>query len=63
MWPLNQPIPKIEALVQCSGESVFANDLTTQNKEVFAAFVAADVTPGSIIENFDTTEAFVSNFY
>ena len=62
IWPLNQPIPKIEALVQCSGEATFANDLTAQAGEVFAAFVTADVVPGSVIEDFDTTEAFVSTY-
>uniref|UniRef100_A0A2A4JXM9 Indole-3-acetaldehyde oxidase n=1 Tax=Heliothis virescens TaxID=7102 RepID=A0A2A4JXM9_HELVI len=58
IWPLNQPIPKIEALVQCSGEAVFANDLPGVNNEVFAAFVTADTLPGSVIEDFDTSEAF-----
>ncbi|XP_075976918.1 xanthine dehydrogenase-like [Anticarsia gemmatalis] len=58
VWPLNQPIPKLEALVQCSGEATFANDLPGQNDEVFAAFVTADVVPGSVIKDFDTTEAF-----
>nr|UZT55360.1 aldehyde oxidase 1 [Spodoptera frugiperda] len=58
VWPLNQPIPKIEALVQCSGEAVFANDLPTESDEVYAAFVTADALPGSIIKDFDTTEAF-----
>ncbi|PZC82143.1 hypothetical protein B5X24_HaOG210951 [Helicoverpa armigera] len=58
IWPLNQPIPKIEALVQCSGEAVFANDLPGENDEVFAAFVTADTLPGSVIEDFDTSEAF-----
>lgn len=60
LWPLNQPVPKIEALVQCSGEATFANDLPTQVDEVFGAFVLAEVKPGSVIEGFDTTEAMVS---
>lgn len=63
IWPLNQPVPKLEALVQCSGEAIFANDLPRQKNEVFAAFVTADAPPGSIIKDFDTTEAFVSFFY
>ncbi|XP_063894594.1 xanthine dehydrogenase [Helicoverpa armigera] len=67
VWPLNQPISKIEALVQCSGEATFANDLPTQPNEVYAAFVTADVRPGSVISDFDTTEAFklpgVTAFY
>ncbi|KPJ06623.1 Xanthine dehydrogenase [Papilio machaon] len=58
LWPLNQPIPKLEALSQCSGEAAFANDFPKQVGEVFAAFVTADVNPGSVINNFDTTEAF-----
>ncbi|KOB76483.1 Aldehyde oxidase AOX1 [Operophtera brumata] len=57
VWPLNQPVPKIEALVQCSGEATFANDLPTQTDEVFAAFVTADAPPGSIINDFDLSEA------
>lgn len=60
VWPLNQPVPKLEALVQCSGEATFANDLPAQSNEVFAAFVTADVVAGSVIQGFDTTEAFVS---
>ncbi|XP_060804308.1 xanthine dehydrogenase [Amyelois transitella] len=58
IWPLNQPVPKLEALVQCSGESVFANDLPTQTGEVYAAFVTADVNPGSVVKAFDPEEAF-----
>nr|QIJ45704.1 aldehyde oxidase [Glyphodes pyloalis] len=67
LWPLNQPIPKLEALVQCSGEATFSNDLPTQKNEVFGAFVTADVTAGSIISNFDADEALkipgVLSFY
>ncbi|XP_047028790.1 probable aldehyde oxidase 2 [Helicoverpa zea] len=58
VWPLNQPVPKLEALVQCSGEATFANDLEAMPNEVFAAFVTADVVPGSVIKDFDTSEAF-----
>lgn len=57
---MNKPIPKLEGLVQCSGEAIFANDLPTQPNEVFATFVTADVRPGSVISDFDTSEAFVS---
>lgn len=60
VWPLNQPVPKIEALVQCSGEANFANDLSSVIGEVFGAFVCADANAGSIISGFDTTEAMVS---
>ena len=60
IWPLNKPIPKLEALAQCSGEATFANDLPAQIDEVFGAFVTADVNGGSIINGFDTTDAMVS---
>lgn len=53
-------MPKLEALVQCSGEATFANDLPAETNEVFAAFVTADAMPGSIIEGFDTADAMVS---
>ncbi|XP_073945780.1 xanthine dehydrogenase-like [Choristoneura fumiferana] len=57
VWPLNQPVPKIEALVQCSGEANFANDLPSKVGEVYGAFVCADANSGSIISGFDATEA------
>ncbi|XP_045773994.1 indole-3-acetaldehyde oxidase-like [Maniola jurtina] len=67
VWPLNQPVSKLEALVQCAGEAEFSNDIPVMNDEVFAAFVTADVNPGSVISSFDTDQAFnisgVSGFY
>lgn len=60
LWPLNQPIPKMEGLAQCSGEATFANDLPKHKNEVFGAFVTADMPPGSIIESFDMSDALVS---
>lgn len=62
LWPLTQPIPKLEALAQCTGEAVFANDLQVQKGELFATFVTANVKAGSIIDGFDATEALVSCF-
>ncbi|CAG5043721.1 unnamed protein product [Parnassius apollo] len=58
VWPLNKPVPKLEALAQCSGEASFSNDFPKQVDEVFGSFVTADVNPGSILGDFDTTEAF-----
>ncbi|GBP91385.1 Xanthine dehydrogenase 2 [Eumeta japonica] len=57
VWPLNQPIPKIEALVQCAGEAVFANDLPAQPGEVYGALVLAKAPAGSVIDSFDAAEA------
>lgn len=63
VWPLNQPVSKIEGLVQCGGEALFSNDINSYINDVFAAFVIADSVPGSIIKDFDTTKAFVSTYY
>ncbi|KAF4522205.1 hypothetical protein B566_EDAN007356 [Ephemera danica] len=48
MWPVNQPIPKIEALAQCSGEAEFINDLPSFPNELHAAFVLTNQATGKI---------------
>lgn len=57
---MNQPVQKIEALTQCAGEAEFSNDIPAMNEEVFAAFVTADINPGSVISGYDTKDALVS---
>ncbi|KAI5646512.1 molybdopterin-binding domain of aldehyde dehydrogenase domain-containing protein [Phthorimaea operculella] len=49
LWPLNQPIPKVEALIQCSGEATYVDDIPTLPDEVFASFVLSTVPSGNII--------------
>nr|CAD7430764.1 unnamed protein product [Timema monikensis] len=49
-WPLNQPIPKIEALVQCSGEAEYVNDHPPIPGQLFAAFVLTTEAVGNIID-------------
>lgn len=56
VWPLNKPIPKVEAVIQCSGEAKYANDLPTLPGELYAAFVLSNV-PNGTIENIDASEA------
>ncbi|XP_053608547.1 uncharacterized protein LOC128674181 isoform X2 [Plodia interpunctella] len=56
LWPLNQPMPKVEALIQCSGEAQYTEDLPSFPREVFAAFVLTTV-PNGKIENIDAKEA------
>ncbi|KAJ2951524.1 hypothetical protein O0L34_g13676 [Tuta absoluta] len=58
LWPLNQPIPKVEALIQCSGEAPYTEDIPTLPHEVFAAFVLATV-PTGIIEAIDPNKALM----
>ncbi|XP_068085795.1 uncharacterized protein [Anabrus simplex] len=48
IWPLNKPIPKVEALIQCSGEALYVNDVPTIPNELFAAFVLTRVAQGNI---------------
>ncbi|KAI5643278.1 molybdopterin-binding domain of aldehyde dehydrogenase domain-containing protein [Phthorimaea operculella] len=48
LWPINQPIPKLEALIQCSGEAQYSEDLPSFPKEVFAAFVLSTVASATI---------------
>uniref|UniRef100_A0A2A4JUF7 FAD-binding PCMH-type domain-containing protein n=1 Tax=Heliothis virescens TaxID=7102 RepID=A0A2A4JUF7_HELVI len=48
VWPINQPIPKIEGLIQCAGEAMYTDDIPTFPKEVHAAFVLSTVGKGRI---------------
>ncbi|KAM3958764.1 uncharacterized protein ACR2FA_007169 [Aphomia sociella] len=56
IWPITEPIPKLDALIQCAGEAKYVNDLPTQAKEVFCAFVTSDICTGEI-ESVDPTPA------
>lgn len=55
-WPLTQPMPKLEALIQCSGEAQFANDIPTLPGELHAAIVISDRGPGDLV-SVDPSEA------
>ncbi|KFB50602.1 AGAP005638-PA-like protein [Anopheles sinensis] len=48
-WPLTQAMPKLEALLQTAGESVYVNDLPSRPDELHAAFVLATVVRQSIL--------------
>ncbi|XP_061717702.1 xanthine dehydrogenase-like [Cydia pomonella] len=56
LWPLNQPIEKVEALIQCAGEAPYTEDLPALPREVFGAFVLARVPVGEI-DHIDASEA------
>ncbi|CAH0677124.1 unnamed protein product [Chilo suppressalis] len=56
MWPLTQPIQKVEALIQCSGEAQYSEDLPAFPHEVFAAFVLTTEGSGTI-RDIDASEA------
>ncbi|KAG6464941.1 hypothetical protein O3G_MSEX014825 [Manduca sexta] len=50
LWPLNQPIPKVEALVQCAGEAKYVDDIPCIPDEVYAALVLSTVAVGDIVD-------------
>ncbi|XP_075976672.1 uncharacterized protein LOC142976940 [Anticarsia gemmatalis] len=48
LFPLNQPISKLEADIQAAGEAKFVNDLPAQPGQVFGAFVLSTVHSGEV---------------
>ncbi|XP_013192300.1 uncharacterized protein LOC106136327 isoform X2 [Amyelois transitella] len=56
LWPLNKPVPKIEALTQCSGEVTYVCDISLPPRSVHVAFVLSDVCVADI-DRFDAAEA------
>jgi xanthine dehydrogenase/oxidase len=60
LWPVNQPIPKVGAIYQTSGEAEYINDLIIRDNEVFCALTIASI-PG-MIEKIDFQEALVNHF-
>ncbi|KAJ0176278.1 hypothetical protein K1T71_008452 [Dendrolimus kikuchii] len=56
LWPLNEPVQKLEGMTQCSGESQYACDVTLEPRAVHVAFVLSEICRGEII-NIDATEA------
>ncbi|KOC64413.1 Aldehyde oxidase 2 [Habropoda laboriosa] len=56
LWPLNQPLPKLEAIYQTSGEAQYTNDIPPMANEVFCAFVLTTV-PNGKVKSIDASEA------
>ncbi|XP_028164069.1 indole-3-acetaldehyde oxidase-like isoform X2 [Ostrinia furnacalis] len=56
LYPLNEPIPKVEALIQCAGEAKYTDDLPAFPNEVFSALVLSTIPKGEI-ESIDASEA------
>ncbi|CAG5043546.1 unnamed protein product [Parnassius apollo] len=56
LWPLNQPVPKLEALTQCSGEAKYSCDVKWSPRDVHVAFVLSDVALADI-ESIDASDA------
>ncbi|XP_045537073.1 indole-3-acetaldehyde oxidase [Papilio machaon] len=56
LWPLNQPVQKLEALTQCSGEVRYSCDMRYSQRDVHVAFVLATEAVADI-ESIDATQA------
>ncbi|XP_063625275.1 xanthine dehydrogenase/oxidase-like [Cydia splendana] len=56
IYPLNKPVEKVEALIQCAGEAPYSEDLPSCPHEVFGAFVLATVPKGDI-DKIDSSKA------
>ncbi|XP_053608655.1 uncharacterized protein LOC128674223 isoform X2 [Plodia interpunctella] len=50
LYPLNQPMPKLEAMIQSAGEAEYTNDMPPIPGQVFAAFVLSTVHRGQLQE-------------
>ena len=48
LFPLNQPVDKLEGLIQAAGEARYANDMPPSPGEVFGAFVLSQVHIGEV---------------
>ena len=57
IWPVNQPLPKIESIYQTSGEAKYINDIPIQSDEVFCAMTIAEEI--GTFEKIDIDEAMV----
>ncbi|XP_055686789.1 uncharacterized protein LOC129792085 isoform X2 [Lutzomyia longipalpis] len=55
-WPLTQPVEKLEATIQCSGEIKYTNDFPKMPNELWAAFVHATEVQ-SVIKDVDPQDA------
>ncbi|XP_045499508.1 indole-3-acetaldehyde oxidase-like isoform X1 [Colias croceus] len=56
LWPLNQPVEKLEGLSQCSGEARYCGDRHEAPRDVHVAFVLSTICVGEIV-SFDPSEA------
>ncbi|XP_046968170.1 aldehyde oxidase 1-like [Vanessa cardui] len=56
VWPLNKPFPKLDALIQCAGETKYTEDVPSLPGEVYAVFVLSTVARGKI-DSIDPSKA------
>lgn len=56
MYPVTEPVHKLEGMIQCSGEATYMNDVLTTSNTLYCAFVGATKV-GANIEQIDAAEA------
>jgi len=56
LYPINKPVEKLEATLQCSGEAEYVNDIPALHNEVHAAMVLS-TQANCDIDSVDTSEA------
>jgi xanthine dehydrogenase/oxidase len=57
-WPLTKPIPKLESMVQCTGEAKFVSDI--EHEGLLHAAFALTMEASATIWKIDTSAALVS---
>ncbi|XP_026318629.1 xanthine dehydrogenase 1-like [Hyposmocoma kahamanoa] len=60
LWPLNQPLPKVDGLILCAGEAKYTEDMPSLPEEVYGAFVLSTVPNGKIV-SIDPSKALAEN--
>ena len=56
MWPISQPIPKVEASWQTAGEAEYVGDIPEKKNELHGAFVLSSQANATIV-SIDTIKA------
>ena len=59
LFPINKPVEKYEARLQCTGEAIYANDIPILPSELHAAFVYSTIA-NCELDVVDTSVAMVS---
>ncbi|XP_060599195.1 uncharacterized protein LOC132752826 [Ruditapes philippinarum] len=55
-WPLNEPLKKLEADIQCTGEAEYTDDLPAYPGQLHAAFVTS-TQANATVQSIDTADA------
>ncbi|RZC32795.1 xanthine dehydrogenase/oxidase, partial [Asbolus verrucosus] len=59
LYPLTQPIPKIEAITQTTGQAVYINDMPDLPHQLFGILILAEAPPNSVIKTIDASAALL----